>query len=82
MSGRTGLDASSKLGRAVFSLVDASQKMSVDIRTRVVRVRNLVEPGQDDPMSVFKIGPDLNVLMRESRLNPHIRARQKALRQE
>lgn len=72
-------DPTGKLGRAVFMLVDASAKMHVDIRTRVVRIRNAVQAGPADPMVRFKIDPDLSALMKESRLNPIVRAIRKAM---
>ncbi len=79
MTGRTKLDAHSKVGRALFQLVDSSAKMSVEIRTRVVRVRNLVESAPDDPMTRYKIDSDLGFLLKESRLNPHVLALRKAM---
>lgn len=79
MAERKGVDASSKLGRAMFSLVDSSMKMSVEVRTRVVRVRNLIEANPNDPMTRFKIKGDLDTLMKEARLNPIVRALWKAM---
>ncbi|MBK7368900.1 MAG: hypothetical protein KAY61_02130 [Candidatus Eisenbacteria bacterium] len=72
-------DPSSKLGRAVFQMVDASQKMNAEIRTRVARVRNAIEAAPGDPMTRFKVDGDLATLMRESRLNPIVRAIRKAM---
>ena len=72
-------DPTNKLGRAVYMLVDASAKMHVDIRTRVARVRNAVQTAPGDPMVRFKIDPDLTALMKESRLNPIVRAIRKAM---
>lgn len=79
MADSKGVDAGSKLGRAMFSLVDCSRKMPVDVRTRVIRVRNLIEANPEDPMTRFKIKSDLDALMRESRLNPIVRALWKAM---
>ncbi|MFN8587664.1 MAG: hypothetical protein U0704_07650 [Candidatus Eisenbacteria bacterium] len=72
-------DPSSKLGRALFRLVDVSQKMSVEVRTVVVRVRNAVESSPGDPMVRFKVDGDLSWLMRDSKLNAIVRAIRKAL---
>lgn len=72
-------DPLSKLGRSVFQLVDASARMNVDIRTRVVRVRNAIQAHPNDPMTRFKIDGDLSALMKESRLNPHVRAIRRAM---
>lgn len=72
-------DPSSKLGRALFRLVDVSQKMSVEVRTVVVRVRNSVESSPGDPMVRFKVDGDLAWLMRDSKLNAVVRAIRKAL---
>lgn len=72
-------DPSSKLGRALFMLVDASARMNVDIRTRVVRVRNAITAHPNDPMTRFKVDGDLSTLMKESRLNPHVRAIRRAM---
>ncbi len=79
MTGKKGLDANSKLGRAVFQLLDATLKMSVETRTRAIRIRNLVEENPDDPMTRFKINPDLDALMRDPKLNAHVRALRKAM---
>jgi len=73
------LDATSKVGRALFLLVDCSAKMAVEIRARVVRVRNLIEGAPADPMTRYKIESDLTFLMKEARLNPHVRALRKAM---
>lgn len=74
-----GVDASSKLGRALFTLVDLSRKMPVETRARVIRVRNLIESAPEDPMTRFKIKSDLDTLMRDSKLNAVIRALWKAM---
>jgi len=79
MSGRPRLDAQSKLGRAVFQLVDASLKMPNDIRTIVIRVRNAVEANPEDTMLRFSLRPDLDALKRNSRLNPLVRTLWKVL---
>jgi len=79
VSGAKRLDPSSKLGRAVFRLLDSTMKMSAEVRTRVARVRNLVESDPDDPMTRFKIGPDLDALMRDPKLNAHVQAIRKAM---
>ena len=72
-------DPSSKLGRALFRLVDITQKMPVDVRTVVVRVRNAIESSPGDPMVRFKVDGDLSWLMRDSKLNAIVRAIRKAL---
>lgn len=79
MAERKGVDPSSKLGRAMFALVDASTKMPVEIRARAIRVRNMIEAAPTDPMTRFKIKGDLDTLQRESRLNPIVRALFKAM---
>ena len=79
MSRPRGIDPQSKIGRSLFQLIDASMKMPVAIRERVARVRNLLDSDPDDPMVRFKIGPDLDALMKESRLNPVVRALRKAI---
>lgn len=79
MSGRPRLDAQSKLGRAVFQLVDASLKMPNDVRTIVIRIRNVIEANPDDPMMRFSLRPDLDALGRNARLNPLVRSLWKAL---
>ncbi len=67
------LDARSKLGRAMFQLVDASQKLPVDVRTIVVRVRNVIEANHEDKMMRFTLRSDLDQLAKNSRLNSHVR---------
>ena len=79
MSGQKGLDASSKLGRAIFALLDATFKMHPEIRARAIRIRNIVESAPDDQMTRFKISPDLSILMRDARLNAKVRAVEKAM---
>lgn len=79
MSARKGLDASTPLGRAIFRLIDSTTKMSVDVRTRAARIRNMVEAGIDDPMTRFKINPELDILMRDPKLNAQVRAIKKAM---
>ncbi len=79
MSSKRGLDASSKLGRAIFALVDATLKMHPEVRARAVRIKNLVEADPDDPMARFKINPELDILMRDPKLNAKVRAVQKAM---
>ena len=73
------LDARSKLGRAVFQLVDASMKMPVDVRTMVVRIRNVVEMDPEDKMMRFKLRGDMDALSKNQRLNPLIRMLFKAM---
>ncbi len=79
MSQRGGVDARSKLGRAMFSLVDASRKLSVDTRTRVVRVRNAIEANPDDALTRFSVRSDLDVLGRDPKLNSIVRMLWKAM---
>ena len=79
MSGHKPLDTRSKLGRAVFSLVDLSHKSTPDIRGRVARIRNLVEASPDDAMIKFKINADLDLLARDPRLASSILMLRKAL---
>jgi len=67
------LDARSKLGRAVFQMVDASQKLPVDVRTIVVRVRNFIEASPEDTMMRFTLRGDLDQLAKNSRLTQHVR---------
>lgn len=79
MTRQKGLDASSKLGRAIFQLVDATLKMHPEVRARALRIKNAVDVAPDDPMTRFKVNPELNVLMRDPRLNAAVRAVQKAM---
>lgn len=79
MSRPKGLDPQSKLGRAVFQLVDATLKMHPEVRARATRIKNLIDAEPDDPMTRFKVNPELNVLMRDPRLNAKVRAVQKAM---
>ena len=79
MSGLKPLDTRSKLGRAVFSLVDQSHKSTPDNRGRVARIRNLVEASPDDAMIKFKINADLDVLAKDPRLASTIMLLRKAL---
>ncbi len=79
MSRDRGLDASSKLGRAVFQLVDVTLKMHPEVRARAVRIKNLIESAPDDPMTRFKINPELDILMRDPKLNAAVRAVQRAM---
>lgn len=79
MSQRKGLDPSSKLGRAIFQLLDATMKMPAEVRARAIRIRNLVDAEPDDQMTRFKINPDLQHLMRDPRLNAPVRAILKAM---
>lgn len=72
MSGKR-LDARSKLGRAMFQMVDASQKLPVDVRTIVVRVRNFIESSPEDKMMRFTLRGDLDQLAKNSRLTQHVR---------
>ncbi len=67
------LDARSKLGRAMFQMVDASQKLPVDVRTIVVRVRNFIESNHEDKMMRFTLRGDLDQLAKNSRLTQHVR---------
>lgn len=76
---RKGLDPRGKLGRAVFQLVDATLKMHPEVRARAMRVKNFIEAEPDDPMTRFKVNPELDVLMRDPKLNAKVRAVQKAL---
>jgi hypothetical protein len=79
VSPQKGLDASSKLGRAIFQLVDATAKLNPEIRARAARIRNIIEADPDDPMARFKINPELSILFREPKLNAQVRAVQKAM---
>jgi hypothetical protein len=74
-----GLDASSKLGRAIFQLVDVTIKMHPEVRARAIRIKNMVDAAPDDQMTRFKITPELNILMRDPKLNAAVRAVQKAM---
>lgn len=79
MSHKKGLDASSKLGRAIFQLVDATVKMHPEVRARAVRIKNMVDAAPDDQMTRFKINPELQILMRDPKLNAQVRAVMKAM---
>jgi hypothetical protein len=79
MSGRGGLDPKSKLGRAVFALVDATRKATPETRARIVRIHNAIAANPDDALVRFAVRGDLDLLMRDSRLNHLIRAIWKAL---
>lgn len=79
MSGKPRLDSRSKLGRALFQLVDASLKLPNDVRTIVIRVRNVIEADPEDKMMRFSLRGDLDVLGRNARLNALVRALWKAL---
>ncbi len=79
MSRKKGLDASSKLGRAVFQLVDATAKMHPEVRARALRVKNMIDVDPDDPMARFKVNPELDILMRDPKLNAQVRAVQRAM---
>ena len=74
-----GLDASSKLGRAIFQLVDVTIKMHPEVRARAIRIKNMVDAAPDDQMTRFKINPELQILMRDPRLNAQVRAVLKAM---
>lgn len=74
-----GLDASSKLGRAIFQLVDATIKMHPEVRARAIRIKNMVDAAPDDQMTRFKINPELQILMRDPKLNAQVRAVLKAM---
>lgn len=79
MSNRKGLDPSSKLGRAIFQLVDATMKMHPEVRARAARIRNMVDAAPDDQMTRFKINPELQILMRDPKLNAQVHAILKAM---
>ena len=79
MSTRKGLDPSSKLGRAIFQLVDATMKMHPEVRARAARIRNIVDAAPDDQMTRFKINPELQILMRDPKLNGQVLAILKAM---
>ena len=66
MSGKPRLDSRSKLGRALFQLVDASLKLPNDVRTIVIRVRNVIEADPEDKMMRFSLRGDLDVLGRNA----------------
>jgi hypothetical protein len=74
-----GLDASSKLGRAIFQLVDVTIKMHPEVRARAIRIKNMVDAAPDDQMTRFKINPELQILMRDPKLNAAVRAVLKAM---
>ncbi len=57
----------------MFQMVDASQKLPVDVRTIVVRVRNFIEAHHDDKMMRFTLRSDLDQLAKNARLNAHVR---------
>ncbi len=77
--GKGGVDARSKLGRALFALVDASRKMPAETQGRVIRVRNAIEASPEDGLVRFAVKPDLDTLMRDPKLNAMVRALWKAL---
>jgi hypothetical protein len=79
VSRKQGLDASSKLGRAIFQLVDATAKMHPEIRARAMRIKNAVDVAPDDPMTRFRVNPELEILMRDPKLNAQVRAVQRAM---
>jgi hypothetical protein len=79
VSNRKGLDPSSKLGRAIFQLVDATMKMHPEVRARAARIRNMVDAAPDDQMTRFKINPELQILMRDPKLNGQVLAILKAM---
>jgi hypothetical protein len=79
LSTKKGLDPSSKLGRAIFQLLDATMKMPAEVRARAIRIRNLVDAEPEDQMTRFKINPELQILMRDPRLNASVRAILKAM---
>lgn len=79
MSRHKGLDASSKLGRAVFQLVDATAKMHPDVRARAIRIKNLIDADPEDQMTRFKVNPELQILMRDPKLNAQVLAVQRAM---
>jgi hypothetical protein len=80
VSGPVRLDPRGKVGRALFQLVDATMKMNSDVRTRVARVRNMVESHPGDPDVAGKVESDLGYLMRDPKLNAQVRLLRKALR--
>ncbi len=80
MSGHAGIDPKSKAGRALSALVAASMKMSPEVRTRVARIRTMLDGSPDDPGIGHKIEGDLMFLMRDSKLNSACVMLRKALR--
>jgi hypothetical protein len=76
---KKGLDPSSKLGRAIFQLVDATVKMHPEVRARAIRIKNMVDAEPEDQMTRFKINPELQILMRDPKLNAQVRAVLKAM---
>ncbi len=62
------LDTSSKMGRILFSMKDISVRMKPDVRTRVIRVFNMVEATPDEPNLRFSLRDDLDKLGREPQL--------------
>ncbi|MCC6349258.1 MAG: hypothetical protein IT347_06665 [Candidatus Eisenbacteria bacterium] len=59
--------------------MDATLKMPADVRARAVRIKNLIEVDPEDPMTRFKINPELDILMRDPKLNAQVRAVQRAM---
>jgi hypothetical protein len=80
MSPRPKFDRAGKVGRSLYTVVALSQKLNSDVRTRVARVRNLIENESDDPMLGHKVEQDLMFLLREAKLNASVVALRKALR--
>lgn len=79
MTQKKGLDASSKLGRAVYQLLDATVKMHPEVRARAIRIKNVIDANPEDPMTRFKVNSELDILMRDPKLNAQVRAIQRAM---
>ena len=62
------IDPTSKLGRILYQIKDLSVRMKPEIRTRVIRVFNTIEAGQEDPQLRFRVREDLDKLGREPQL--------------
>jgi hypothetical protein len=54
-------------------------KMNGEVRTRVMRIKNIVDAAPDDQMTRYKINADLMILMRDPKLNAQVLAIQKAM---
>mgnify|MGYP006955963376 FL=1 len=56
------------MGRILFSMKDISVRMKPDVRTRVIRIFNMVEATPDEPNLRFSLRDDLDKLGREPQL--------------
>ena len=62
------LDTSSKLGRTLFQMKDASVRMKPDIRAIVIRLFNSIEADPENRELRFNLRNDLDRLKREPQL--------------